>query len=67
MINKKSLANLSPIKKGARIALKPEDQRKTLILAGRVKPSNVKTAQRLIKATGSKTKAINHLLENHKE
>jgi len=65
MINNKSLANLTPIKKGARIALKPEEQRKTLILAGRVHPSNMKIAQKLIEATGSKTKAINHLLENH--
>lgn len=67
MINPKSLTNLTPIKKGARIALKPEDQRMELILAGRVKPENATLALDLINMTGSKSKAINHLLENYEK
>ena len=67
LMNAKSLANLRPAKKGERRALKPADQRKTLILAGRVTPSNMSKANKLIKTTGSKTKAINHLLENYEK
>ena len=61
------VANLRPAKKGERRALKPAHQRKTLILAGRVTPGNMSKANELIKTTGSKTKAINHLLENYEK
>ncbi len=66
-MNPKSLANLSPIKKGERLALKPESERATLILSGRVKPDNQELALDLINKTGSKSKAVNYLLENYNE
>ena len=64
-MNPKSLANLRPAKKGERRALKPADQRKTLVLAGRVTLSNMPVAIDLIEKAGSK--AINLLPEHYHE
>ena len=62
MPTKKQLANLRPLKKGDRIAAKQDDERKDMILAGRVDPENVAAAKALIVEHGTKSKVINHLL-----
>ena len=61
-VNKKSLANLKPVQAGERRAAKPDDERKDMILAGRVDPQNVAKAEALILEHGTKSRVINHLL-----
>lgn len=64
MQNKKQLANLRPIKKGERLAMKGEKPKK-MNWSARIDNENEVVAMKLLEELGSQTKVINHLLSRH--